>query len=316
MKQRTLGKIRSPGLDRRARLQQLRGAARVRGVARGRRQGDRPRHHVLRHGGRLRQARRIGGLPRPDPRRAPQAGRALHEVRRVDDAGRDGEEHVAPVRHDRGRSEPATAPDRLHRRLHAPPAGRGDADRGDAARPGRPDPAGEGPHHRLLQPAGVAGRRSAVDVDASRTASLRLRPGRIQSRQPRAGARPHPGARRLRPRPAALLPAGERSAERQVPARCADARGLADRRFPAVPGPAPERCELGDRRGTACVLRGARAHRPRARLQLARLAALRVEHHRRGEHARAARAERDRRELGADPRRSRRDRPDHGCGGS
>ena len=119
-------------------------------------------------------------LPRPDPRRAAQGHRARHQIRHGDGTTRHQEGCVAPLHHDGGRRQPAPAEDRLDRPLPAARARSADADRGDAARPRRPRAPGQGSLHRLLQPAGLAGRRGAMDLAPARSGRLRLLPGRIQ----------------------------------------------------------------------------------------------------------------------------------------
>ena len=151
------------GVARRSRLQQFRRPDRPRGDPQGRPQGARSRHHALRHRRRLRRARRLGALPRRSPRRAPQGHRAGDEVRHGHGRCRPHEGRLARLRHEGGRGQPAAAQDRLDRPLPAPPRRPADADRGDAARPRRPHPPGQGPLHRLLEPRRLAGGRGAVD---------------------------------------------------------------------------------------------------------------------------------------------------------
>ena len=68
-----------------------------------------------------------------------------------------------------------TAQDRLDRPLPAAPARPADPDRGDVARARRSRAPGQGPLHRLLDPAGLAGRRGAVDLEASRPRTISSR---------------------------------------------------------------------------------------------------------------------------------------------
>ena len=155
----------------------------------GRPQGARPRDHVLRRGRHLwRPARQLRGVPRRDPRRPPQGHRAGDQVRAAD--GRRGpvSGRLAALHHGRGRGEPQAAQDRLDRPLPAAPARSADADRGDLAGARRPRAPGQGPLHRLLDLAGLAGRRGAVDGEASRPPPFHLVPGGIQP----ARARPRP----------------------------------------------------------------------------------------------------------------------------
>src|SRR6202040_4218963 len=100
-----------------------------------------------------------------------------YQVRAPDGRRRPISGRVAALYHGRGRGEPESPQDRLDRSLSAAPAGPVDADRGDLAGARRSRPAREGPLYRLLDPAGLAGRRGAMDGPASRTSPFRLVPG-------------------------------------------------------------------------------------------------------------------------------------------
>ena len=160
--------FRPQGFGGRARLQQFRRAHRPGGVAQGRPQGARSRHHAVRHRGRLRQPRRL----RRDPRRDASATAARTSCWRpssampMDEAGT-LQGRLAPLHHARRRGEPEAA--------RAPTGSISTSST-------RPDPltpieetlralddlvrAGQGALHRLLEPAGLAGGRGAVDGDA------------------------------------------------------------------------------------------------------------------------------------------------------
>ena len=85
--------------------------------------------------------------------------------------------------------------------------------------------AGQGALHRLLQPAGLAGGGGAVDRRELRPERLRLVPGRVQPAGRAASKRELiRDARRIRDGPAAVLSAGQRPADRQVPPQRANAR--------------------------------------------------------------------------------------------
>ena len=113
------------------------------------------RHHAVRHRRRLRQSRRLGGAARRDPgRRAARTScwPPSSACRWTTTAPRRGASRAYIMEAVRG--EPEAAEDRLDRSLSAAPARSEDADRGDAARARRSGEAGQGPRHRLLQPAG------------------------------------------------------------------------------------------------------------------------------------------------------------------
>ena len=143
--------------------------ARRRGHAQGDLQGDRPRHHAVRHRRRLRQSRRLGDRDGRGARRQAQGHRARHQVRHADGRRRRKEGRGAPLHHDGGRGQPEAAEDRSHRSLPAAQLRSADADRGDAARARRSDPPGQGALCRLLEPAGLACRRGATDREERST---------------------------------------------------------------------------------------------------------------------------------------------------
>ena len=93
--------------------------------------------------------------------------------------------------------------------------------------------AGQGPLHRLLEPAGAAGHRGARDGAAARPRRLRIVPGRVQPAGARHRARAHSGGEGARHGRAALFPARQRPAHGQIPARRAAAAGHAYGEAPA-----------------------------------------------------------------------------------
>ena len=134
--------------------------------------------HVFRHRRHLWRARRlarnISAARWPDRRH--DIVLATKFARPMD---RDGPAagRLAPLYHAGRRGQPPAARHRLYRPLlpaHRRPA---DADRGDAARARRSRAAGQGPLYRLLVAVGLAGRRGAMDLDASR-AGRALSPAR------------------------------------------------------------------------------------------------------------------------------------------
>ena len=94
--------------------------------------------------------RRRRGLSRPHPRRAAQGHRAGDQVRPADGCVGNEARRVAALYRRGVRGEPQAPADRLYRPLLAAYRGQAHADRGDAARDGRPRAPGQGALHRLL----------------------------------------------------------------------------------------------------------------------------------------------------------------------
>ena len=99
-----------------------------------------------------------------------------------------------------------------------------DADGRNPARARRSRPPGQGPLHRQFEFSGLAHCRSRNDGAADECQPLRLLPGRIQPRGARHRKRSAAGGAGIQARPAAVLPAGERAAHRQIQARRRRAR--------------------------------------------------------------------------------------------
>ena len=105
----------------------------------------------------------------------------------------------------------------------------------------------------------VADRRRRVDVAHPRPRTVRQRPERVQLARARHRGRRRPGPRALRHRAAALLPARQRAADRQVPPRRGRARGQP---HPGVgPRVEPDRRRVRRRRGARGVREGSAASR-------------------------------------------------------
>ena len=161
---------------------------------------------------------------------------------------------LARVRRAGGRGVAAAPPDRLDRPLPVPPPGRDHADRGDARRAGRARGRGQGALRRLVQPRRPG--RSTRPTTSRRTAAgaLRQRAERVQLPRARRRGGAAPAGRAARDRCAAVLPARERAAHRQVPPRRAGACGDAAR-APARAA-APTRRSTGSRRSSRSPSRG------------------------------------------------------------
>ena len=144
-----------------------------------------------------------------------------------------GRARVAALHPARGRVVAAPAAHRLDRPVPDAPAGPGHADRGDAGGAGRPRPRGQGALHRLVELHRLAGRRRGVDgAHARRCTGSSAR--RTSTAGSSATSRPtwcrhceHYGIGLL-----PVLPARQRPADRQVPAR----RGGAGRAAGCRPG--------------------------------------------------------------------------------
>ena len=113
-------------------------------------------------------------------------------------------------------------------------AGRGHADRGDAATLRRGRPGREGRRDRREQPRRRGPRGGARDEHAARARPLRLGAERVLPAAPRGRARDPADLRARGARLHAVRPARRRLADRQVPARRGVPCGLAD---DAAPGP-------------------------------------------------------------------------------
>ena len=151
---------------------------------------------------------------------ATKFGRRRHGLR--PGGRRQGQPRLHPARR---RAVAAPAAHRLHRPVPDPHARSGDADRGDAVGAHRSRPGGPGPVRRPLQllcssdryggRSGPRDQRGAVHLGAESLVAAGAA-GRA-----RRGACGHP----VRARRAALLPAGQRPADRQDPARRRAGRG-------------------------------------------------------------------------------------------
>jgi hypothetical protein len=259
----------------------------------GRRQGDRSRHHPLRHRRRLRQSRRLGDRAGRCPGAAPQGRRARHEVRHADGLGRQAVGRGARLRHLGGRSEPEAAEDRLDRPLPAASSRSEDADRGDAAGARRPRAAGQGALRRVLQPRRLAVRRCSLDCPHRGLLFVHLHPGRIQSPATGHRAGPDPRGPAFRGRASPLLSPRRRTAHRQVPARRGSCGRHALRDDPGHVGPLCDRRKL-ERSGEAGgVLLRAREDLAGACLRVAPRTAGDRQRHRRRDEARAGGSERE-----------------------
>ena len=153
-------RLRPARFRRRPRLQQFRPAHRPRNLAQGDPQGDRPRHHAVRHRRHLCRHGRLRDRARRRARRPPQGHRAGDEIFQADEQRRHQAGRLAPLHHVRGRSQPEAAEDRLHRSLPAARLRSADADRGDPARARRSRAPGQGALHRQFEFSGLAHRRS------------------------------------------------------------------------------------------------------------------------------------------------------------
>ena len=141
----------------------------------------------------LRRARGLGKAARPDPRdRRKDIVLATKFGLAMDDAGRRSAGRAATSWRQWRRACGASGP--TGSILSVSPARSEDSDRGDIARARRSGAAGQGSLNRLLDPAGLAGRRGAVDGAASRLAPLHFVPGGIQSARPRSRPRDDAGS--------------------------------------------------------------------------------------------------------------------------
>ena len=113
--------------------------------------------------------------------------RAGDQVRNADGRRRGPEGRIPPLHHARRGGQPAPPQDGLDRPLPATPTRSADAHGGDVTRTRRPRASGEGSLHRMLEPAGVAGGRSAVDREARRPEPVRVVSGRILPSRSRRG---------------------------------------------------------------------------------------------------------------------------------
>jgi hypothetical protein len=124
--------------------------------------------HLHRHRRRLRprlrgRDRGLGEPARPPARRTAQPVRPGDQVRHAMSESPFRAWRVAPLDRGRGREQPPPPPDGLHRPLPGPRPGRGDADRGDAPRPRRSGPVGQGSLCRPQQLRRLADRRRRLD---------------------------------------------------------------------------------------------------------------------------------------------------------
>ena len=102
-----------------------------------------------------------------------------------------------------------------------------------------------------------------------------------------------PAATGIQARPAAVLPAGERTPHRQIQARRRRPRRHPLRQGARAEGPLRHAAQRGHRRKAAGVRASPRPHHARARLLLAGLAPASLERHRRRDARRTGRAERE-----------------------
>ena len=228
---------------------------------RGRAQGARSRHHLLRRRRHLwRSARQRRGLSRPDPRRPPQGHRAGDQIRPADGSRRAG------CRAPRG----ATSWPRSKR------ACSGSTPTGSTSTSST-SPIPLTPIEETLRALDDLVRQGKVRyigcstlpawqvVEAQwtaqplRAAPFHLVPGGLQPAGARARRRHDAGARSLRARADPVLAARQRAVDRQIPARhTAAARGRPARRHAA------HRRALSDRRATGRSSNGSPASAPSA----------------------------------------------------
>ena len=143
---------------------------------------------------------------------------------------------VPPTHHPSGRDEPAPPGDRLHRPLLRPRPRPGHPVGADPGGLRRPDPAGQDPLRRPVQPSRLAGHPRSVDRRRPAPAGTRRRPGEVQPHRPRrrTGARPGLPAVRAVDRPvraAARRPArrpGASSTARSPATSASAAAGFSD----------------------------------------------------------------------------------------
>ena len=125
-------RLRPARFRRRPRLQQFWPAHRSGDLAQGDPQGDRPRHHAVRHRRHLCRHGRLRDRARHRARRPPQGHRAGDEIFEAHEQRRHQAGRLAPLHHVGGRGQPDAAEDRLHRSLPAARLRSADADRRDA----------------------------------------------------------------------------------------------------------------------------------------------------------------------------------------
>ena len=147
----------------------------------------------------------------PGARRPPQGHRAGDEIFQADEQRRHQAGRVAALHHVGGRGQPDAAEDRLHRSLPAARLRSADADRGNPARAGRPDPAGQGALHRQFEFSGMAPRRGRTHRARHECQPVRVVPGRIQPGGARYRKGSAAGGAGIQARPAAVLPARQRT---------------------------------------------------------------------------------------------------------
>ena len=187
-----------------------------------------------------------------------------------------------------------------------------DADRGNLARAGRPDPAGQGPLHRQFEFPGLAHRRGRIhraQINVSRFVSCQDEYSLVV-REIEQDLLPAARQYRLGLLPFFPLASGLLTGKYQRGAAAPD-----DTRFAKAPGAARPLChaaQRGHRRQIAGLRPGARPQHAGAGLLMAGVAAAGVERDRRRHPGRTDRGERQGDRLDAQRRRYRRDRPDHG----
>ncbi len=169
----------------------------------------------------------------------PRRRRDRHQVRHGHARGqrqRLRRPRLPPLHHQGRRGLAAPARHGLDRPLPVPHPGPADPDRGDPRRPRRARHQRQGPLHRPLQPRRLADRRGRIRGPRPRRSALHLQPEPLQPAGPPRRTRGHARRRSLRPGRAAVLPARQRPADRQV-RQGHRPRGLAPQPHPHQPGP-------------------------------------------------------------------------------
>ena len=185
---------------------------------------------------------------------ATKFGMDMHGANGPDRGARGARRYIAARR--RGVAAPARH--RPHRPLPDARARPGHPDRRDARRARRPGDRRQGALPRQLQLRRLADRRRRLDRVVAGAYPVHLRAEPLLAGRARGGGRGDPGVRAVRPRHAAVLPARQRAAHRQVQA----GRGAPGRQPPGRWRPvrrAAGRRALGRHRGDRGVRGRARA---------------------------------------------------------
>ena len=135
-----------------------------------------------------------------------------------------GSPRCAPLHPQGRRTLVAAVAHRPHRPVPAPPAGPADPDPGDPGRAHRAGPGGQGPLHRVVELRRLAGVRCRVDGPQPRPRAVHQRAEQLQPARARARGGRRPGMRGVRDRHPAVLPARQRTADREVHARASRLR--------------------------------------------------------------------------------------------